>query len=366
MREVLLCLAMIPILLSLFFLSGHLIVRFFHLEMNRMLTLLLGVFVYFGTFQLLAEPMILLKQPLSLLCICWIGVLCVVLLFSAVFLGRSRAANRNGHASRTQTRPCMGILQWIMLLVMALQFYYIITNDYLGWDTSSYVGAITTSLARNSMYLYNGESGKISKFIDFRYALSAFYMHSAVWCRVLGVRAIFMAKIVQGGLLSILNGILIYQIGQFLFSGGLFRTTLSGKELSNAASGMVLAVTGVNVFFQSIYTSSDFLLSRGLEAKAWCANLVLPCIFLYGIMLWRDCRDRNAKISLFAASFSSVAISMSALMTAPALVTLVLLPVLLRDRKMQTVRYYLLCVLPNLLYLIVYVLFLFEKLRIEV
>jgi hypothetical protein len=83
-------------------------------------------------------------------------------------------------------------------------------------------------------------------------------------------------------------------------------------------------------------------------------------------MLWRDSRDKAARVSLFAAAFSSVAISMSALMTAPALITVILLPVLWRNRKLSTLRFYLLCMLPNLIYLIIYALFLLGKLRIEV
>lgn len=366
MREIILCLTLIILLFLLFEVLGKLAAALLHLRVTGIPVLLFGVFIYFGLFQLVAVPMIMLKQSLTLLCIGWMVVLGAVLLLALYKLRQNPAAPWHPEKYLAPGRDGFWItfVKLLMLMIMALQFYYIITSDYLGWDTSSYVGTIATSLVRNSMYLFNGESGKVEPYIDFRYALSGFYMHSAVWCRLLSIRAIYMAKLVQGGILSILSAMAVYQIGYFLFSGKRENAALTAGQIQGAASGMVIAATAINVFFQSIYSTSDFLLSRGLEAKAYCANLVLPCIFLYGIMLWRDSDSRESKVFLFTACFSSVAISMSALVTAPALATLMLLPVLLRRRTLTTFRYYLLCMLPNACYLLIYVLYIMGKIRI--
>lgn len=370
MREIGMCLGMIAVLLFLFVLFGRLGSKLAGIQTRGGLGLLFGVFVYFGIFQMAALPMIMMKQPLSRLSAVWMAV---VLAAVGIFLtgkqkerkgrGFSKGVSPDGRKQNfdrkaaLQEKGRLSLIKIVMLLVVGFQMYYIITSEYLGWDTSFYVGSIATSLARNSMYLYHSETGKPVTELPFRYALSGFYMHSAVWCQVLGIRAIYWAKIVQGGVLAVLSNAAVFELGKFLFSGKSYENLVKKEKVTDCAAAMVIAAVILNVFFDSMYSTSDFLMSRALEAKAYCSNLVLPCIFLYGMMLWRDNQNREAKIWLFTAAFSSVAISMSSLVIAPALLTILFLPVLLRTKTWKTVRLYVLCVLPNLMYLIVYLLF---------
>lgn len=374
MKEILLCLLLIFLLFLLFTVFGKLILALFHMQMSGIPVILLGVFTYYGVFQLLVLPMIMLKQSLTRLTICWMIILACILCFAfSVLRRRSTAVSSIFHKDMFSSRideikkhPFSGMLILCMLLVMFLQFYYVITSPYLGWDTSAYVGTISTAVERDCMYLFNGENNKAAHYIDFRYALSGFYMHSAVWCRILGIRALYIAKLVQGGICSILSGMLLYQSGLFLFSHKRYENHLNRIQTHAAASGVVIAATAVNVCFHSIYSSSDFLLSRGLEAKAYCANVVLPGIFLFGIMLWRDSERREHWLCMFMACFSSVALSMSALVTGPALATLMILPILLRKHNLPIFGRYLLCMLPNTCYLAIYVLYVLKIFRIGV
>lgn len=351
------CLALIVILLGLYGIFGKLAAGILKIQPGSGVCLLFGVFVYHGLFQIIALPLILLKQPLSLLAGIWFVVLALILL--VYFFGLRLYPQLGWKVPEKVQHPTMVTV--IMVLLVLLQAYYMITSEYMGWDTSFYAGTVATSVDRNSMYLINGENGNKYGRIPFRYALSSFYMHAAVWCQPLRIMAINYTKIVQGGVLAILSNLAVYEIGKFLFAGKQYENIVKKERVSDCAAGVVIAVVILHVFWDTIYSTSDFLLQRGMEAKAYCANMVLPCIFLFAVMLWRERENRTYWICLCVACWSSVAISMSSLVIVPAMVGILLLPLLSRKKFFGWCGRYLLCILPNLLYLLLYLL---DKLKI--
>lgn len=372
--EIGICLLTIPLLLFLYWCFGRTVFLAVRAEANAGITLLTGIFAYHSLFQLEALPLILCKQRLSRLTLLW-GITITAVLVCWLFLERRRGklpwgVRRTDGAYQKwkggKQRGLYFLIYAVMMLAVAVQMYYIITKDYLGWDTAAYVGTIGNSVTTDRMYVYNGESGKKESYLDFRYALSSFYMHAAVWCRVLPVHIIYYAKIVQGGVLAILANTVIFEIGRFLFSGERYRGKLTGRQVTGCAAGMVIAAVVLNFFYQSIFTTSEFLLNRALEAKAYCANLLLPFLFLLCLMMWRDSSRKETKLMLFITALGSVPMSMSALVTAPALITVMMVPVLLRDKKLRQVGLYLLCMLPNLLYLVIYLLYTMKIIRIGI
>lgn len=362
MREVVICMAVILLLLFLYWCFGRIIYLLIGGKTDGGMCLLTGVFVYHGLFQIEALPLIILKQPLSTLTLLWGGTVAAALVCWLI----AEKKSRKQQTDVLQKRKKPLLLYGVMALAVAVQMYYIVTNNYLGWDTAAYVGAIGNSVSRNSMYLHDGLSGRVQSSLDFRYMLSSFYMHSAVWCQILPVRIIYYAKIVQGGLLAVLANLVIFELGRFLFSGKRYQGKLTETQILACSAAMVIAAVFLNFYYQSIYTASDFLLNRALEAKGYCANLILPFLFLLCLMIWRDSAKREEKVMLFAAAFGSVAISMSALITAPALITLMLLPVLFREKNWRFTGFYILCMLPNTLYLILYLLYKLKIFRIGI
>ncbi|MDO5539808.1 MAG: DUF6077 domain-containing protein [Eubacteriales bacterium] len=360
--EIGICMAVILLLLLLYWCFGRVICLLTGGKLSWRMCLLTGVFVYHGLFQIEALPLMLLKQPLSSLTMLW-GVTVAAVLVCLLILEK-RAAKQRTDIPRKRKKPLL--LYGVMIAAAAVQMYYIITNNYLGWDTAAYVGTIGNSVSRNNMYLYDGLSGRIQNSLDFRYMLSSFYMHSAVWCQILPVKIIYYAKIVQGGLLAVLANLVIFEIGYFLFSGKRYQEKLTETQILACSAAMVIAAIFLNFYYQSIYTTSDFLLNRALEAKGYCANLILPFLFLLCLMVWRDSTKREVKVMLFAGAFGSVAISMSALITAPALITLMLLPVIFREKNWKFAGFYILCMLPDTLYLILYLLYKMKIFRIGI
>lgn len=345
------CLAMLAALPVLYFVFGQIFFLLLRQKVDHGMCLLTGVFCYHAVFQAAALPLIFLKAPLSYLTVLWGIVLAAAVTFWAL-LRKKRCGKIIPAPERPKAR---GWVCAALALAVLLQMYYVISNDYLGWDTSYYVGTVATSVQRNSMYRFDGESGWRLYTLPMRYALSSFYMHAAVWCQALRLPAIDYTKIVQGGTLSVLANLVLFELGRFFFSLERCRD-FSERKREECAAAMVIAAVAVNFFYRSIYTTSDFLLNRALEAKGYCANFILPFLFLMGLRMWRDCGDRTTRAMLLAASLGCVPLSMSALVTAPALIVIMTAPVLLRERSLAMLRFCLACVLPNAVYLTVYLL----------
>lgn len=355
--EIGMCITVTGILLFLYWVFGRTLFLVLKHKTNPALSLLTGMLVYHGIFQAEALPLILLKQPLSYLSVAWgITAALVTALWAVLEYRTAKLPGDETYQKEKRKLPGWPMMS-VMCLAAAVQFYYIITSRYLGWDTATYVGTIGTSVAHNSMYLFDGETGVQEAKLDLRYALSSFYMHASVWCQILPVRALYYAKIVQGGILAILANLTIYELGHFLFSGRRYLGKLTQRQTADCAAGMVTAAVVLNFFYRSIYTNADFLLNRALEAKSYCAGFLLPFTLLACLQMWRGDRRRETKVMLLAVAVSNVAVSMSALLTVPALITVCMLPVLLRERNRQIIRFYLICMLPNVLYLAVYLLY---------
>lgn len=362
MLEIGICLLLIGIQLFLYLMFGVTGEKFLKLRLNNGLRLLLGVFLYHGLFQIVALPLIMTKGRLSVLTLIW-G--CIVVLEAAFFLLVMRK-DREGLLSFLRKGKKWSWIMAGMLVLILMQMYYIVTSEYLGWDTSFYVGTMATSVRRNSMYLYNGETGNPYTRIPFRYALSSFYMNGSVWCQITGIPAILYAKIVQGGILCLLSNLTIFELGRFLFSGKKYEGVIKKERVGDCAAAMVMMVIVLHVFWNSMYSSSDFLMNRALEAKSYCGNIVLPFLLLMAVMLWRREEDREARVCLLVAMWSCVAISMSCLVIVPAMVGLLLLPLIFRKKEgrwfqIKWIGWYLAGVLPNFMYLFLYLL---DKLKI--
>lgn len=356
------CLLLTGMQLFLYLMFGVIGARILKLRLNRGMRMLMGMFLYHGLLQIVALPLIMTKTPLSALTLIWE---CILALGVIIYVWMIRKDRESLLIFQEKEKKWSWMMAGMLFLIL-LQMYYIVTSEYLGWDTSYYAGTIATSVRRNSMYLYNGETGNPYTRIPFRYALSSFYMNGSVWCQITGIPAILYAKIVQGGILCLLSNLTIYELGRFLFSGKKYEGVVKKERTRDCAAAMVMTVIVFHVFWNSIYSPSDFLMHRALEAKSYCANIVLPFLFLLAVMLWRDEELREARICLMISMWSSVAISMSCLVIVPAMVGILMLPLIFWKKKgtwfhIKWIGLYLAGVLPNVMYLCLYLL---DKLKI--
>ncbi|MFR7395175.1 MAG: DUF6077 domain-containing protein [Blautia wexlerae] len=81
--------------------------------------------------------------------------------------------------------------------VVLLQCLIVIFYEDTTVDAAYYVGTVSTSVYTDTLGRYNPFNGAIQKAFQARYVFSAYPMHNAVWCRLLGIHPIVQAKIVM-------------------------------------------------------------------------------------------------------------------------------------------------------------------------
>ena len=318
--------------------------RIFRLKLRGYETEILGFFAYFGLFQVVALPLILLQRPFHELVVLWLFMAVAVHIF-VLLQGRKELAAL-GKGVFSGLWQIKGLLLAVVLLLTAFICWFQATQQYRGWDTTYYIGTVNTTVYTDTMYVYDGNSGVMAKTLDFRYALSAFYMHSALLCRLTSVSGILVQKYVMGTVCVLMHSLILFAMGRRLF-----------PQKEKTALLFTALVLLMHLGFHTVYSTSDFLLIRAYEAKGFCANVVIPAVFYAVLCLWENQNRREYWGLLFVICFSSVPVSMSAILIVPAMVAIAVLAEWLMKRSWKILWRGFWCVVPNSIYLIVYFLY---------
>lgn len=344
MIEFAMCILVFAVLCMEFLVYGIAAGKILNLDLRIYEIEITGFFVYFGIFQLAALPLILWKQPFQLLFYLWIAI-CLVCNGYVLLKARSELWNALCQI-HTRIRQQNRLLLCTAVLFILFTCCYHGVQQYIGWDTSYYIGTVNTTLYTNTMYIYNGNSGAAEAYLDLRYALSSFYMHSAVLCRLWHISALMMQKYVAGSICICMHGLLVFAIGKKLFPG---------KD--KTALLFLILETALNYGFYTSYTTSSFLLIRGYEAKGYCANVIIPALFYMALCFQKTAKNRTCWIMLFLIGFASVPISMSSILIVPVMMVVILVTEWLIKKDRRLLCYGIICVIPNGIYLVVYFLY---------
>lgn len=311
----------------------------------------IGFFLYFSHFQIVAECLILTKQKLHVLTVVWIVVLLILLGLSGIYVYMVQEVKPAGYEmvlSKEKVRPTAAAR--LLLAVMAAAIVCecvsaVLMQRNIGWDFAYYIGNMTTSVATDTMYLYDGSSGLLRSHLEMRYALSAFYMNTAWISQITGISALVLQKYMMGILCVLLTNAVVYSFAMEVFQ----------RDQRKAA--VLVTITIILTIFWDVYdTTAQFLMLRNYEAKAYCANVVLPMVCYLMYRIWKNGRDLRIWAELFLVTFASVPVSMSSLVLVPALIGLMVLAHLIVERRWDAafVKYGVLCMMPNVCYFAVY------------
>ena len=321
----------------------------------------IGFFFYFSLFQVLAEFMIFTRQKLHVLGMAWLLILVLLLLLSSCMIRKEKKDRRQtGAAAVTAVRPERAVRLLTALMAAAVVcecLTAVLMQRNIGWDFAYYIGNITTSVDTDTMYLYDGSSGLLRETMELRYALSSFYMNTAWISQLTRIPALLLQKYVTGVLCVLLANAVVYSFAMEVFR----------RDRKKSAALVTLTIL-LNLFWDVYDTAGQFLMLRGYEAKAYCACVVLPMILYLLYRIWRNDRDRGVWAELFLTAFASVAVSMSSIVIAPVLITIMLLAHMLveKSRDLVLIRRAVVCLLPNICYLIVYLFYAMDWLVVEV
>lgn len=339
MRELFLGIVSVLLQTGAWFALGNLPTRFLKLSKDAAQELVFGYLFYFALFELFAVPMTLAWAPLSVLTKVWTVVLAVLVLCSALLNGRSWW--KRLRAIRSLLREHSYVLVLAVLALAASCLYAVL---YTGntHDAAYYVGATNTAVYTDTLWRYNPYTGSPVTNFNTRYIFSAYPMHNAVWCQLLGLPALIQTKVVMSALNVLVAGLLIYLIGKRLF-----------LQKKHPAAVMLCFWALLQMFSYTQYTTGAFLLTRGYEGKALLANISILAVLYVSVWFWQESGNQRLWGIQFLTALSALTFSGSSIIF-PAVLAAGMLPVMLLKKRWKEAPFFALCLLPQAVYGIVY------------
>ena len=324
--------------LAVFFTAGNLLMKALKMKPDTSMAVILGYLLYFSVFELVTVPMTLMWVPLKPFSAGW-GIFLALVMITAVLLLKKQWSEQ-----LRKIRSVGREHSWLLLLaaaVVALQCMIVVFYQDTTADATYYVGTVSTSVYTGTMCRYDPYTGSLLKKFQARYVFSAYPMHNAVWCELLGIHPIVQSKTVMSAMNVLTANLIIYQIGKRLFDNDKKKADL-----------MVCFVFLLQLFTNTIYTSGTFFFTRAYEGKSLLANVAIPAVLLCSIWFWQK-EEKNMWIMLFLASMSAVCFSGSSIILVAAIAAGIF-PMLCMRRKFLSIIPMCLCMLPEVVYFLLY------------
>ena len=307
------------------------------------MTMAVGFFAYYSLFAIVTLPIMLTYRPLSLLTGIWTPVVTAVVLLAIILKGRLVAADFSQIFSCVRLLP---VITAVIAVLIILQAAVIVMSYDFTLDAAYYVANVTTSVDTNMINVYDPFTGAWQDHYELRYAFATYSVNDAVVCQLTHLPALVVTKTVMTSTVVIMVNLVYLGIAVFFFGR-------NGKKILI----MMLAVCWINFTFITIYTASNFLVTRTYEGKAIVGNLALVLIFWMYIELVRGGTIKNYWLMLFAVCFGSTTITSSANMLIPAQVSVLFVPYIIKHKEYKLILKYMLMMLPGIIMLLEYVLY---------
>ncbi|RKM57843.1 hypothetical protein D6855_12395 [Butyrivibrio sp. CB08] len=248
----------------------------------------------------------------------------------------------------------------IFFAIMAFQMIMSVVMASFDGDDAYYV--VESLLAQkvdvmNTILPYTGSS----TYLDIRHALAVITMWIAFIAKESGIHATILSHSVMPLFLIPLVYLVYVEIGRVLF-----RTRQQIIPVFMIIVSFLLMFGNV-----SIYTPATFFLMRTWQGKALVANLVFPMIFWIFLWMFEEAKQTPAPnrkekeweqprrdwcpwIELFFVNMLSGTCSSLGVIFGSGLIALLTLVLLFYTRKIKVIFGALLCIIPNLVYLMIY------------
>ena len=349
------------------------------------ITFILGYLVYMGIFEVVAIAC-MTKVTYSAFTYCRkIFIICVALLavagivrsvmklksgeksYLALFPGEAHAdvfdlmSPRSNPGFYKLDYSKETIIMWVIFFViMAFQMVMAVIMASFDGDDAYYV--VESLLAQqadvmNTILPYTGTSTSL----DMRHALAAITMWIAFVAKESGIHATVLSHSIMPLFFIPLVYLVYVEIGRVLF-----------RAKQQVIPVFMIIVAFLLMFGNvSIYTPATFFLMRTWQGKALVANLVFPLIFWIFLWMFEEAgttpppnrrekeweqprRDWCPWIELFFVNMLSGMCSSLGVIFGSGLIALLTLILLVYTRKVRVLLGAMLCIVPNIVYLMIY------------
>ncbi len=319
------------------FLLGLLYTRFVEEEKdNILLHMAAGYVILFGLFEIVALPLIWMRQSLSLLFGIYGGVLLVASGVSLAFNYRRIPGILVG-AWRSIRHFTLCI--WAQLALIAGQVWVYVRYQYINADDAFFVAAATTAQATNTIFAYNPYTGTAYTSLPSRYVLSPLYAFIATVSKATDTHPAIIAHSVFMILFLLLAYAVYALLGRALFSYNMEKTGY-----------FLVLLSGLNLFSAySERTSGLFLLIRLWQGKAMLAGILLPMILYLAIRIFMLEGKAADWILLFLLMCACCMVSSMGVILGAVMLGILGMIFAFRSKSLRLLIRAALCCLPNLL-----------------
>ncbi|MBO4905030.1 MAG: hypothetical protein J5367_07380 [Lachnospiraceae bacterium] len=300
-----------------------------------------GFFVYYALFAVFCLPIMFTYRPLSLLTRVWAVPCAVILAAAIVCYGRRWIEKfRKIVSDRTMYPFWAGVIAVTVILVILAVITYNFTLD-----AAYYVANVTTNVDTDMINVYDPFTGNWQDHFELRYVFATYYTADAVVCQLTGLPALIQTRFVMAATVIVIVNMLYVYICRYFW------------EDHRRAFLMYLFMTFVNLLFISLYTSSNFLATRTYEGKSIVGNISIVMIFILYMMLIKEGESAGVFMKLFIVCLGTATVSSTANMVIPAAVFIMFVPYAVLGRKLKLLGKILMCIVPEIVMMIVYVLY---------
>lgn len=329
--------------LIIYFVFGSLVTVRSRDDRSLLFTVLVGFFAYYGMFALVTLPVMLTYRPLDLLVKIWVAVTVAVVLISAIFNFKSWRSSVRDVIATVKSRPRTVI--FVCTVTILLVVMVCITYNFT-LDAAYYVANVTTSVDTNMINVYDPFTGAWQDHFELRYVFATYSVNDAIICYITGIPALVETKLVMSAIVMILVNFLYVYIAGYFYEN-------DAKSFNVMYSCMIF----INLVFASLYSTSNFLLSRTYEGKSVVGNVAVLAVFAVFLMLLKEREGKNVFWQLFFVCLGTATISSTANMIIPAECFVLFVPFIFKNKKFGYLWKLALCVLPEIIMMLVYVLY---------
>ena len=305
-------------------------------------TVAVGFFAYHALFAIVCLPVMFTYRPLSTLCAIWVVPCGIITAASFAVKGKYWAAWVRAFREELSKNTYF----WAAVcLITALSVILTVMTYNFTLDAAYYVANVTTNVDTNMINVYDPFTGNWQDHFELRYAFATYYVNDAAICRLTGLPALVETKTVMSSAVMIMVNMLYVCICRYFFPE------------HRRALLMYAFMTMINFMFISIYTTSNFLMTRTYEGKSVVGNVSVVLIFVLYMMLIAGASENSTAVMLFITCLGTAAVSSTANMVIPAEVCVLFIPYAFMKKRFALLPKIFLCILPELVMMLVYVLY---------
>lgn len=300
-----------------------------------------GFLGYHFLFWCVAVPCTFPDRSLSFLTVCWLVILCTLFIAGLIWCYREI---RQAYRDMWETAWKYKYVLLPFALLLAFLIYYVSVNGKADVDARTYIGSVTTMVDTDHLMGIEPTAGYELKGIALKRSFEMIGANSAVLCKVFHIHPLIFCRTVRAAINIILLAAISFELFKWVYRR-------FENKTEHAAMALMLSLSGLFLFENSIYTSARFILYRTYEGKAYCSGALILISLYLAIMC---CRTRDTRFFhlIFIEMVAGMSISPSATFILPVAAGSVIVAYILVKRKWDYSYRLLLSLMPNILYTI--------------